>query len=225
MRECLWHKLPSPSTEDTAENFIEKKLIKSHLWSEMLPGRTRSFSGQTICGLSRNRQVETGLSRNRKVPLHEIPQFEIHLWCIRNCPCLWSGGLPLTSCMTLTKLYYLSEFTSVFFLICKMGNIPKFPFGTKILWSYDFSGLSQPFRFQESPECNANNPEKRLLLTLVLPVTTIPGNRSPLGNGTRRASRLSPRGEAQKGEVSGPPRCHQLSRGRRILIPPPLSAS
>lgn len=36
------------------------------------------------------------------------------------------------------------------------------------------------------------------------------------GSGTTRASRPSPRGEAQKGEIGGPPRCHQLSRGEDL---------
>lgn len=58
----------------------------------------------------------------------------------------------------------------------------------------------------------------------MLPVTTIPGNRSPLGNGTRKGSSLSPRGKHKMEKWVGPPRCHQLSRGR-ILILPALSAS
>lgn len=37
----------------------------------------------------------------------------------------------------------------------------------------------------------------------MLPVTTIPGNWSPLGSGTRRGSSLSPRGKAQNGKVGG----------------------
>lgn len=79
------------------------------------------------------------------------------------------------------------------------------------------------FQILRIPYNNANNPEKRLLLTLVLTVATIPGNQNPLGSRTRRVSRLSPREKAQKTEVGEPLRCHLLSR-RRILIPP-LSAS
>lgn len=75
--------------------------------------------------------------------------------------------------MTSTKFNYRSEFNSVFFFFSsvKMGTIPKFLFGTKILWIW-FLWTFRAFQILGIPYNNANNPEKRLLLTLVLSVTS-----------------------------------------------------
>lgn len=137
---------------------------------------------------------------------------------------LWSGDLPLTSCMTLTTPYYLSEFTSVFFLICKMGTISKFHFGTKIIWIYNFFGPSEPFRFQESSTTMQIILRKGYFLPLCCQSPPYLGI-EVLWEARPGEGAVSAQGERHKMEKwVRPPRNHQLSRGR-LLIPPARSAS